>query len=136
MTQARRPFRRGAILAVALATLLVVTLLAGVVIRGYLQSYRQMRLIQDKTQAEWLADSGLARAHARRKVDPSYAGETWQIELQTANGKSAAAVVSIKIELKSDESNAGQIIVESRFPAADAEGIRSQRTLNLPPTDN
>ena len=136
MRQFRRPTRRGAILAVALATLLVVTLLAGVVVRGYLQSYRQMRIVQDKAQAEWLADSGVARALAQRKLDPSYSGETWQLELPAASGNPAAGVVTIKIAPKTGESTTGRILVDSHFPADAPEGIRSQRTLTLPPTDS
>ena len=78
--------RRGTILVVALTTLLVVTLVAGAVLRGYLQSYRQLRREQDRLQAQWLADSALARAAIRLGADPKYAGETWKVELLSASG--------------------------------------------------
>jgi type II secretory pathway pseudopilin PulG len=135
MKQSLRPIRRGAILAVALATLLVVTLLAGVVVRGYLQSYRQLRQDQEKAQAEWLADSALARALAQRKLDANYAGETWQVELPRATGEPAPVVAIIRIQPATDQAQADEIQIEARFPADDDRQITSRRTLLLP-TDN
>ena len=128
--------RRGAILAVALATLLVVTLLAGVVFRGYLQNHRQLRREQQQAQAQWLADSAVARALAQRKLDATYVGETWQVELPRVTGEATAGVATIKVEPTDDQRPALRIEVESHFPSDDPQGIRARRLLTIPPTDD
>jgi type II secretory pathway component PulK len=126
-------FRRGAILAVALATLLVVTLVAGVILRGYLQAHRQLRREQDQLQAQWLADSAIARALARRKLDASYAGETWRVELSRATGEKASGIATIKLEPAADQPQLLHLQVESQFPDDNVKGIRVQRELPLSP---
>jgi hypothetical protein len=129
--------RRGAILAVALATLLVVTLLAGAVFRAYLQNHRQLRREQDQTQAQWLADSAMARALARRKLDATYTGETWQVEqLPLATGKPGKGVATIKIEPSPEQPDNMRIDVSTQFPADDLNGIRAQRQLTISQTEN
>jgi Tfp pilus assembly protein PilX len=127
--------RRGTILAVALATLLVVTLLAGAVFRAYLQNHRQLRREQDQVQTQWLADSAVARALVRRKLDPAYSGETWQVELPRSSGEPAAGLATIKIEPNADQPAAMQIVVESQFPVDDVAGIRARRLLTISPTE-
>jgi Tfp pilus assembly protein PilX len=122
----------------ALVTLLVVTLMAGVVFRAYLQNHRQLRREQDQAQAQWLADSAVDRALAQRKLNASYTGETWQVELPRASGEPAAGVATIKIEPTNDEPPAVQIKVEAHFPPDDPQGIRAERLLTIPQltTDN
>jgi Tfp pilus assembly protein PilX len=126
--------RRGAILAVALATLLVVTLLAGAVFRGYVHSHRQLRREQDQLQAQWLADSALARAVARRTADASYAGETWQVELPQGSGQTGDVSATIQIVPAADQPTEVRVEVEAQFPAADPQGIRVRRVLAIPAT--
>jgi Tfp pilus assembly protein PilX len=135
MSATRTKQRRGAILAMALVTLLVVTLLAGVVFRAYLQNHRQLRREQDRAQAQWLADSAVARALAQRKLNASYTGETWQVELPRASGEPTAGVATIKIEPPDDQPPALQIKVEAQFPPDDPQGIRAERLLTIPRTD-
>ena len=136
MREHLRRKRRGAILAVALATLLVVTLLAGVVFRAQLQNHRQLRREQDQVQANWLADSAVARALTQRKLNASYAGERWQVELPRATGEVAAGAATIKIRAQDDQPSTLRIEVESHFPVDELQGIRTQRLLTIPSTDN
>ena len=127
-----RSNRRGAILIVALTTLLVVTLLGGAVLRGYLLTYRQLRREQDQLQAQWLADSALARAAARLQADPKYAGETWKVKLPAATGGDTAGSATIAIEPVADQTNAVRITVAARFPDEEFRRTLAQRTLIVP----
>ena len=124
--------RRAAILAVALATLLVVALLAGVVLRSYLHAHRQMRLEQDAAQSQWLAESALARAAAQLRHDSDYASETWRAELVRADGQPATGVATITIKPTPDQPQMLQIVVESRFPDHPWQRASASRTLIVP----
>jgi hypothetical protein len=134
MRQAAQRPRRGAILAVALATLLVVMLLAGVVLRSYLHAHRQLRHEQDQLQAEWLAESALARAIARHKQDAAYAGEIWQIELPRSAGQPAPGVAKIKIIPPAAPAMELKIEIEAQFPADETTGIRAHREHSFVPS--
>ena len=112
----KRTARRGAILVVALVTLLVVTLLAGVVVRSYLQGHRQLRRQQDALQAQWLAESALARAAAQLGANPDYTGETWQVELAAADNQPAAGSAEIKLEPVPEQPQMLRINVSASFP--------------------
>jgi Tfp pilus assembly protein PilX len=124
--------RRGAILAVSLATLLVVTLLAGVVLRSYLQFHRQMRLVQDSAQAQWLAEGALARAVTQVRQDSEYVGETWKAGLIGADGDPAIGVATITVQPAPDQPELVQIAVESRFPDHPWQRTFARRTLIVP----
>src|SRR5262245_49285586 len=56
------PGRRGAFLIVALICLVIATLLLGSLLKLATVQHRQMLSEQARLQAEWLAESGLARA--------------------------------------------------------------------------
>jgi len=128
--------RRGTILVIALTTLLVVTLVAGAVLRGYLQSYRQLRREQDQLQAQWLADSALDRAASRLGADPKYAGETWKVELPSSTGDVTLGNVTITVESEPDQPESRRIAVAARFPDEDYRRTIAERTLTVskPPT--
>ena len=128
--------RRGTILVIALTTLLVVTLVAGAVLRGYLQSYRQLRREQDQLQAQWLADSALARAAIKLGADSKYAGETWKVELPAASGDTTTGSVVITIEPLADQPSGSRIAASARFPEDERLRTIAERTLTVskPPT--
>lgn len=125
--------RKGAILAVALATLLVVTLLAGAILRSYLQAHRQLRRQQDQLQAQWLADGALARAATRLRQDAAYTGETWQAEV-SGGSEPVLGVVTIRVKPQADQPQAVQIEVEARYPDHEWQRSTARRTLSLPST--
>jgi Tfp pilus assembly protein PilX len=131
--------RRGTILVVALVTLLVVTLLAGAVLRGYLQAHRQLRREQDQLQAQWLADSALARAVAQLHSNPKYAGETWKVEVASSTADATPGTVGISVAADPEKPDSVRIAIEATFPADDLHRTLAQRTLIVakpPPTDN
>ena len=128
--------RKGAILAAALVTLLVVTLMAGAILRSYLHAHRQLRREQDQLQAEWLAESALARAAAQLRANPDYRGETWKMELTSATGEAAAGRVAVTIDSESDDSPSLRISVAAHFPEDDLKRALVERELIVPvPTD-
>jgi Tfp pilus assembly protein PilX len=124
-----RTRRNGAILAMALATLLVVTLMAGTILRGYLQAHRQLRREQDQLQAQWLAESALAKAAAQLGANREYRGETWKMELVRADGQIAAGSVTIAIDSESAESPILRISAVAHFPEDDSKRTRVEREL-------
>lgn len=128
----KRTARRGAILLVALVTLLVVTLLAGVVVRSYLHGHRQLRQQQDALQAQWLAESALARAAAQLRANADYVGETWQVELAAADNQPAAGSAEIKLEPVPDQPRMLRINVSASFPRDELHRALVERTLFVP----
>src|SRR5687767_12948360 len=97
-----KTYRRGAILAVALVTLLVVTLLAGAILRSYLQAYRQLAREQQQLQARWLADCAVGRAVARLRHDSAYTGETWQADV-SGGSEPVLGVATIRVTPMPDQ---------------------------------
>jgi Tfp pilus assembly protein PilX len=73
--------RRGGALVIALLTLMVVMLMAGTLLRSLLAARHQSMKSATALQAAWLADSAIQRAQVRLTSDPSYRGETWEVEL-------------------------------------------------------
>jgi hypothetical protein len=91
----RHRTRRGAALVVALVTLLVVTVMTGTVVRSLLAAHRQSRLRQDELQAQWLAESAVARARAQLLRLPEYKGETWQPAISSSGGDAPTGLAKI-----------------------------------------
>jgi type II secretory pathway pseudopilin PulG len=69
--------RRAIALAVALVTLLVVSLVAAAVMQSLVAAHRQSRQELWALQAQWLAEAGLTRGERQLARDATYTGETW-----------------------------------------------------------
>jgi Tfp pilus assembly protein PilX len=125
--------RRGAALAVALCTLLVVTLITGTVVRSLAIASRQSRQACDELQAQWLAEAGVMRAKAQLARQPDYTRETW-----TPSIGSAAGVGTVQIQVKRPDSDADplQIVVLAHYPNHEWRRATAARdhTLPVPPT--
>src|SRR5688500_5327084 len=89
----RRRTRRAASLFIALTALMVVTLVGAQLLRSLSRSQRQSKDHAHALQAQWLADSGLARAAARLNADGNYSGETWQPVIADVAGRVEIVVV-------------------------------------------
>jgi type II secretory pathway pseudopilin PulG len=91
----RRP---RALTAVAvLVCLIIVTLVAGAVLKVALSQRDQTRAAEQRLQAEWLAEAGIQRALARLAAEPGYTGETWEIpprDLDSVDGAQVAITVA------------------------------------------
>ena len=91
------PPRRGMLAIALLICLIVLTLIAGVLLRAGVAQRDEVRAQERRLQAEWLAEAGLRRALARLDADPGYAGETWQVDAHALDS-SDAATVAIAVE--------------------------------------
>lgn len=111
-----RPRRRGLALVPALACLVLVTMLCGAMLK-LVQTHRgAARDEERRMQAEWLAESGAARASARLAADDSYKGETWDIPTATLDG---AGRVTIVVEAVEKAPGRRRVRVEADYPSGD-----------------
>lgn len=98
MIRTRHPRPRRGLLAIAvLVCLLIATLIAGALLRTGAAHREEVRAQERRLQAEWLAEAGLHRAMARLATDPSYKGETWDIDARDLDAADGASV-TIAIE--------------------------------------
>lgn len=125
-----RTHRRAAVLVVALTTLLVITLIAGTIIRTLLLSHRQNRQHQNELQAEWLADAALSRARAQLVRQPEYTGERWFAEViadsvsNPINESGEAQIRVLRIASRPDEV---EIVVTAHFPQDSIRRVTAHR---------
>jgi len=123
----RSTIRRGAILAMALVTLLVVGMIAGLMVQRYLAAHRQASREVQQLQAEWLAEAAVARGLALRQADEEYADEMWRVELPEPGG------ATIRIE-PAKQAGRIKIVVEARYPDHESQRALVERTYTLPLT--
>jgi Tfp pilus assembly protein PilX len=80
-----------------LVCLLVAMLLGAELIRATAIAHRQVRGVEQRQQAFWLAESAVQRARHALAESPDYAGETWRIvEDHVAGGQAGLAVISVQ----------------------------------------
>lgn len=127
--------RRGAILVAALALLLVVTLVTGVIVQRSLIGYRQLRADERQIQALLLVDAGEELALRRLAEAPDYRGEVWK---PRPGGGTAAGSVTIRVERLPGDPERRQIVIEATYPedAATRASFRRQRPLANTPVSN
>jgi Tfp pilus assembly protein PilX len=128
----RHRIRRGAALVVALVTLLVVTLMTGTVVRSLLAAHRQSRLRQDELQAQWLAESAVARARAQLVRQSEYTGETWQPMISVSTGESMPSAVIIAAERIESRPSFVRITVDAIYRHHRGRRITVQREYTVP----
>jgi hypothetical protein len=143
----RSRLRRGASLAIALATLLAVTLVAAAVVRSTLAAHRQAQVIQNELQAQWLAECAVDRAVVQLAADSSYEGETWQPAVgqpmaeagddRNSTSPAPRGVATIKVGRPDDDSRSGQsgrvrIEGHAHYPEHEWRRVAVSRTYELP----
>lgn len=119
--------RRGAALVMAVVALTVCSVLLFYLLKGTLDTQRQMLTHRHEVQADWLATAAIDRARATLRQSSNYTGETWQIPADQL-GDTAAAEVIIKVE-PAAESNSRQITVQADYPAGEIH--RSRKTKSI-----
>ena len=87
--------RRGAALLAALVLLTVIVIMFGAMLQQLAATQRAARNAGRKLQAQWLAESALERAIAKRSADPKYAGETWKTPAADS-GEQGVAEITIQ----------------------------------------
>jgi hypothetical protein len=98
----------------AIVTLTVVS--AGTVMLVKTIVLRQQQLVQRhwQLQAQLLAASAVERAELRRKADPRYAGETWEVTIPDASTRNGRAQIAIA---PSGGTGSVRITVQADVPA-------------------
>jgi Tfp pilus assembly protein PilX len=119
--------RRGGALVAALATLLVVMLVAGAVVRSRVIAHRQARQSQHELQAQWLAESAIERARAQLAQAGDYRGETWRPAIKAVGGAEQSAEVEIRIEPTKDTNQARHVVAIATFPNDDWRRVTTRR---------
>ena len=125
----KRTQRRGLAIIPVLVTLVLVTLYTGILMRQVANRRSTYREEERRMQAEWLAESGLARASARLDADRHYKGETWEIPAGELGGLDA--VVRITVEPVNDWPARRRVRVESDYPRGDVPRARMSKTLTF-----
>jgi type II secretory pathway component PulK len=126
--------RRGALTVVVLVCLLILTLIAGAILRAGAAHREEMRTGERRLQAEWLAEAGLQRAAARLAADAGYAGETWDIparELDSADD----ATVAITVERPAGDARRRTIRARADYPRDPPRRARATRQMTTFTTD-
>jgi Tfp pilus assembly protein PilX len=123
------PSRRGGALVVAMVTLLVVTLIAGSVVRSLVASHRQARQHEGELQAQWLADAALVRAAAQLSRDADYERETWRPAMSDASAPEEGGVAIIRVEQVDAQPGQRRLIVEARYPDHEWRRVSVRREL-------
>jgi hypothetical protein len=113
--------RDGSVVVVVLVCLMALAMIGAASLRVGLDERRVLRADEGRLQAEWLMRSGLERAVFRLAEGDSYAGETWEIPADPADGGVPAVV---RIVVAKDDTDAGRRRVSVQ---ADLSSGSSQR---------
>jgi hypothetical protein len=121
-------------LVLVLACLTAVMVLFAAWLRILATEHRHIRAASHSVQAEFLADSGVARAVAQLAANANYTGETWQIDARTL-AATAGATVTIRVAAVGDQPRARRLTVAAEFPSTGTQRARRTRqiTIELPP---
>jgi type II secretory pathway component PulK len=107
----------------AMVALLVVSLVAGALVRSLLAAHQQSHRYADQLQAQWLAEAGLARAATKLRAEASYQGEVWQVSLAPGEMNEAeSGQVTITVEPATKK-----IAVEAIYPTAETRRVLVHR---------
>lgn len=85
--------RRGAISAMVIVVLVLLSVLAAAQIQRVVKERRQMRTEIEYLQTQQLAEAGLVRAESARKLSAEYQGETWEVPPGVIHQTKSAQVV-------------------------------------------
>ena len=127
----RRPKSRGAALAVALITLMVVMLMTGAILQSLLASRRQLLLGENELQAAWLAESGLQRAASQLRSQADYDGEAWSVSGLQDEPNGAQGLVKIEVTSRAAEPMTKRITATATYPLGSPRQIAIQRVLEV-----
>jgi hypothetical protein len=128
------PPRRGMLAIALLICLIVLTIIAGVLLRAGVAQRDEVRAQERRLQAEWLAEAGLRRALARLDADPGYAGETWQVDARALDS-SDAATVAIAVERPPGDPKSRTIRVQADYPRDPPHRARRSRQTTIQTTN-
>lgn len=126
--------RRGMLAIAVLLCLMILTLIAGALLRVGAAQREEVRARERRLQAEWLAEAGLRRALARLASDPGYSGETWNIEARELDAADAATV-TIAVERPAGEPKRRTIRARADYPRDPPRRARYTRQMTFSAAD-
>jgi Tfp pilus assembly protein PilX len=126
--------RRGMLAIGVLVCLIILTLIAGAILRTSAAQREEGRAQERRLQAEWLAEAGLQRALARLDADPGYPGETWEIDARELDSADAATV-TITVERPAGEARRRTIRARADYPRDPPRRARYTRQITTVTTD-
>lgn len=122
--------RRGAIIVFAILALLVVSMLGAALLRTVSQTKQQLQREVLHMQANWLADSGAARAVAQWNASSDYTGEIWTVPAeQLSAGRTAS--VRIAVAPKPDHPEHTIIAATAEYPHGSPTAIRITKRITV-----
>lgn len=121
--------RRGALMIVALACLLISLSLLASMIQGALRDRRSLRSLRDQRQTHWLVQSAADRAAYRLANEPDYRGETWK---PLVGDGELAAMGEVVVETTRDaDGDPWQVRIVAEFPAGAVPSVRQTHTFEI-----
>jgi hypothetical protein len=103
-------------------------MIAGAILRTGAAQREQVRDQERGLQADWLAEAGLQRAIARLGADPSYTGETWEIDARALDSADPATIV-ITVERPADDSRRRTVRARADYPRDPPRRARRTRQI-------
>jgi len=122
--------RRGLTVVAVLVCLILITMVSGAVLKVGLARREQLRSRERRLQAEWLAEAGCQRALARLAIDPSYAGETWEVPARDLDSADPA-LIAIVVEREPGGPNRRTVRVQADYPRDPPRRARCTRALTV-----
>lgn len=127
------PPRRGAIAIIAMIAILLASAVGAAVLKTSLADRQVVQSQQDRLQADWLAESGLARADARLASDPEYRGETWTIPAGELGDLARGSVV-IRVESDAGRPRVRRVTAAAVYRRGESVQSRSTKTVDVEAT--
>lgn len=120
--------RRAMISVAALIALFVVGLVCVGLVKVAFSRRVEVGLRERRSQAEWLAESGLDRAMARLAASTDYPGETWNLSAEEFGGR-GTATVDIRVEKVADRPDRRSVHIQADYPAG--SNLRARRSRDM-----
>jgi hypothetical protein len=125
-TRLRLRNSRGAALIIALAAVVILMMIVATLARIGIAERRQTIAEARRLQADWLAESGLARASVKLAGSDSYNGETWAPTAEDLGGRDGGRVVIVVAPVAK---HPGRRLIHVRADYPDDPARRARRTL-------
>ena len=129
LSHRRRRQSRGLTVVAVLVCLIIITIMAGALLRVGLAQRERANAQEHRLQAEWLAESGIQRAIARLAADPGYTGETWEVPARDLD--SDDALVTITIEPARGVARGRAVRVQADYPRDPNRRARHSRVIDI-----
>ncbi len=122
--------RRGIAVLVAVVCVSIAAAVMVGIIHLALQGYRQAELDERRTQACWIAESGVDLAAARLRADHRYSGENWRLAAASIGGRHDAEV-RIEVQPVDGQTAWRQVRVVADYPVDLPYRVRETREFRI-----